>query len=87
MGGISRREEKQERHGMKKTLIAAGALALAIAAGPVSVAHAQAHYGGARRAAQIRRAAPPAPKKDPACGMKLQKDSMAWMEFHHCFGR
>ena len=72
---------------MKKAFVAAGALALAIAAGPVSVAHAQAHYGGARRAAQIRRAAPPAPKKDPACGLKLQKDSMAWMEFHHCFSR
>jgi hypothetical protein len=72
---------------MKKTFITAGALALAIVAGPASVAHAQSHYGGARRAAQIRRAAPPAPKKDPACDMKLQKDSMAWMEFHHCYDR
>jgi hypothetical protein len=72
---------------MKKTFIAAGALALAIVAGPVSVAHAQAHYGGARRASQLRHAAPPARKKDPACDMKLQKDSMAWMEFHHCFAQ
>jgi len=78
---------KQERHGMKKTFIAAGALALAISAVPVTGAHAQAHYGGARRAAQVRRAAPPAPKKDPACDNKLQKDNMAWMEFHHCYGR
>jgi hypothetical protein len=72
---------------MKKTFIAAAALALAIAAAPVSVAHAQSHYGGARRAMQVRRAAPPAPKKDPACDIKLQKDNMAWMQFHHCFGR
>ena len=71
---------------MKKTFITAGALALAVA-GPVSAAYAQAHYGGARRAAQVRRAAPPAPKRDPACDIKLQKDSMAWMEFHHCYGR
>ena len=71
---------------MKKTFIAVGASALAIVAVPVSVAHAQAHYGGARRAAVIRHI-PSAPKKDPACNMKLQKDNMAWMEFHHCFDR
>jgi len=71
---------------MKKKFIAAGVLALAIA-GPVSAAHAQAQYGGARRASQIRRAVPPAAKKDPACDIKMQKDNMAWMEFHRCFSR
>lgn len=67
---------------MKNTfVVAAGALALAIVAGPMVVPQAHA----ARRAHTIKRAAP-APKKDPACNIKLQKDSMAWMEYHHCYG-
>lgn len=71
---------------MKISFIAAGAFGLAIAAGPMLVAQAQAQYGGAHRASGIRHnTARPVPNKDPNCDNKLQKDNMAWMEHYHCY--
>jgi hypothetical protein len=73
---------------MEKSFIAVATLALAIVAGPVLVAQAQTQPEGARRAVpqnRIYNTARPAPKKDPNCDNKLEKDSMAWMEAHHCY--